>query len=158
MLHAIEETMGTRELQNMLLHRGLITPSQLGEAANGSWLEGLLDAGLLDEEAMCQCVVRALHLPRCRREALGGVAAEAIDLLPADLAIEHRAVPLAVDDEGYLRVAMVDPTDTRAVLEIEFFTGHRALREVASATEVAQALRRYYGVVSPLYPTAHAAA
>jgi type IV pilus assembly protein PilB len=148
--------MCTRDLQILLLRRGLVAPDQLRDAqaatrgTGGSWLERLLALGLLDEEAMCRCVVEAFRVPRCPRAVLRGLPLDVIALLPADVAGEHRAVPLGVDRDGDLRVAMMDPTDLRAVAEIEFVTGRRPLREVASATDVADALRRYYGVDTAL--------
>jgi type IV pilus assembly protein PilB len=152
--------MSTRDLQNLLVRRGLVAPDQLRDAltatrgTDGSWLERLLAFDLLDEEAMCRCVSRDLFVPCCPRDALTHVPRSVIALLPPEVAGEHRAVPVGLERDGDLRLAMMDPTDLRAVREIEFFTGHRPMREVARATDLAEALRRYYGVVTALWPRA----
>jgi hypothetical protein len=150
--------MSTRDLQILLVRRGLVAPDQIRDAQTAThgtdwnWLERLLAFDLIDEEAMCQCVSRALHVPCCPRDVLTKVPRAVIALLPPEVAGEHRAVPIGLERDGDLRLAMMDPTDLRAVREIEFFTGHRPMREVARATDVAEALRRYYGVVTALWP------
>ena len=150
--------MSTCELQSLLVRRGLVASEQIRDAltaargAEWSWLERLLEFGLVDEEAMCDYLSHALHVTRCPREVLAHIPGAVIDLLPPEIAGEHRAVPVGLNHDGDLRIAMIDPTDLRAVREIEFFTGHRPIREIARATDVAEALRRYYGVVNVLWP------
>lgn len=97
-----------------------------------------------DEEMTCSSLAAALHLPRCSRAMLGRVPAAVIAMLPWEVAAEYRVVPIGLDAEGDLRLAMVDPTDDGALTEVEFFTSRRAMREVACATDVTEAMNRYY--------------
>jgi hypothetical protein len=152
----------TRELENLIVRRGLVAQHNVHLAQNAtrgtgwSWLERLIVLGLVDEDAICRCVSEAFHLARCPRVALAHVPAAAIALLPPEVAAEHRAVPIDIEYDGDLRLAMADPTDANVVREIEFFTGRRVVRTVARATDVAEALRQYYGVVTVLWPRVRA--
>src|SRR5207302_9463275 len=76
--------------------------------------------------------------------------ARVIAALPADMAIELRAVPVSLDNENNLTVAMSDPSDRHAVDEIAFFTGTYVVRAVATQMQIAWCLAHYYGHVTPL--------
>ena len=111
-----------------------------------------LAEGSLDEDAERWAVANELHLPRCVRSSLARVDLDVIAMLPWEVAAEYAVVPIGLDPDGDLRVAMVNPTDALAVHEIEFFSGRRAMREVACADDVAEALERYYGVARARRP------
>ncbi len=121
--HAIQSTRGTRE----------------------TWLEFLMLTGQLDDVVLARAAGAHAAVPSCPLARLMGVSHEAKAMIPPDLAIEHRVLPVALEPDGDLCVAMVDPTDARAMLEIEFFTGRRLMREVARATAIAWALHAHYG-------------
>src|SRR5205807_1603651 len=69
---------------------------------------------------------------------------------PADMAIELRAIPVSLDGENNLTVAMSDPSDRHAVDEITFFTGAYVVRAVATQMQIAWCLAHYYGHVTAL--------
>ncbi len=73
-----------------------------------------------------------------------------ISLISSDIASEFRVVPMEIDRDKNLALAMIDPSDTHAVDEIGFFTGLSVFRVVAPPTAIAWALQRYYGIASPL--------
>jgi hypothetical protein len=139
------------DLQEMLLRRALVTVEQIRDAAIAScgtdttWIEQLLLSGVLDDEALAASIVAQAGLPHCGIARLGRATREALALVPADLAIEHRVVPVAIEPDGDLCLAMVDPTDLAAVQEVGFFAGRHLLREVASASTIATALQTHYG-------------
>jgi type IV pilus assembly protein PilB len=152
--------MSNRDLQVLLIRNGLLTLDQVRGALAAtqgtqvSWLERLIIFGVLDEEDVCRSVGAAYRLTRCSRAVLEMVPAKILALLPPELALEHRAIPVGLED-GDLRLAMVDPTDADAAREIEFFTGLRPQREVALASAVAEALQRHYGAATALSPEIH---
>ena len=78
---------------------------------------------MIDEEQLVTTIERHERVARCELAQLSRVPRAVLAALPHDVAIEHRAVPLDVDDDGYLRLVMADPTDTMAIEEISFFTG-----------------------------------
>ena len=64
------------------------------------------------------------------------------------MAIELRAIPVSLDDDNNLTVAMSDPSDRHAVDEIAFFTGAYVVRAVATQMQIAWCLAHYYGHVT----------
>lgn len=91
-------------------------------------------------------------MPECDLHGLASVPPAIQALIPGDLAIEHRMVPIGLEPDGDVCVAMSDPFDLRAVREVEFFIGRRVLREVAASTPIAWALSAYYGARCALWP------
>lgn len=151
--------MSSSQLQSILVEQHLVTPDQMQytlETAAGdgdfTWLELLLLWHLVEEQHVLVHIEAAAKVPRCDLERLSHIPHDVLALVPSDVAIEHRVVPIAVEPDGDLRIAMVDPTDEAAVEELEFFCDRRILREAAPATAVAWALHNYYGVNSALWP------
>jgi len=70
---------------------------------------------------------------------LGNVAPAAIAALPAKFAIRHCAVPYD-RGEGFLRVALRDPSDLRILDELFFVTGRKIVPGVAPEARIFQAL------------------
>jgi Type II secretion system (T2SS), protein E, N-terminal domain len=140
-----------RNIRTLLVRHALVSEAQIARAAlfthegGTTWLEELLLSGLLDEERLCACVSAETGLPRCGREELAHLRDELVTTIPAEVATEHRVVPLGVQADGRLRVAMVDPLDSRAFEEVQFFSGRRLVREVALASSIAWALHQYFG-------------
>jgi Type II secretion system (T2SS), protein E, N-terminal domain len=148
--------MSTPELQSVLIRARLLTPELVAvgvtaTAGTGtSWLEHLVHLELVDDRAIARCAAQAAFVPACRAAHLVGVPPEVLDQVPWDLAIEHRVVPIAVDDDGDVSVAMIDPYDRSALAQLEFFLHRRMLREVAPLTAIAWALTNYYRAPAPV--------
>src|SRR5258706_11178116 len=66
------------------------------------------------------------------------------------MAIELRAIPVSLDKDNNLTIAMSDPSDRHAVDEIAFFTGAYVVRAVATQMQIAWCLAHYYGHVTTL--------
>jgi hypothetical protein len=147
----------------ILSARGLLDPTMVQRAqrtarsSGATLVEELLLAGLLEEDAWCRILSEHLSLPAATGDELWAADAAALARLPAEVALEHRAVPFRVDGDGYLSVAMEDPGDRYAVGEVSFFAGAPLLRHVARASVLARALRRHYRVRTPLCRTARGA-
>ncbi|HVV82285.1 MAG TPA: hypothetical protein VHE35_04370 [Kofleriaceae bacterium] len=147
-----------RELQKLLIGAGLVTADHVGHAVHatagthGTWLEHLVQQRMVSERAVCELAARAAFVPMCELHGLEQVDDDVIAELPWDLAVEYRALPVAVEADHDLRIAMLDPCDEDACTELGFFLGRRVLREAAPATAVAWALHRYYGFRSLLWP------
>jgi hypothetical protein len=150
--------MSNVNLQHALVRRALLTPEQLTWAVEStrdtdrSWLEHLLLVGHLDEEQVCLCVSNDFLVPRCDPQQIANLKRDVLGLIPPEVVVEHRVLPLWVEPDGDMHVAMLDPTDMNALEEIQFFAGGRILREVAVATAIAWALYTYYGARSALWP------
>jgi hypothetical protein len=105
----------------LLLERGAVTEDDLGR--------------MLSEQHGCEHVTWA---------ALGDVTPAAIAALPAKFAIRHSAVPYD-RGEGFLRIALRDPSDLRILDELFFVTGRKIIAGVAPEVRIFQALEKYYG-------------
>lgn len=146
------------DLKALLIRQLLVTKEQIDwatDATRGSrstWLEQLLLVGLLDEELVCAVASAQACVPRFDDRKLGRLPIDVVARLPAEVAIEHRVLPLGLEPEGDMRIAMIDPLDTAALEEVQFFAGRPILREVVRATALAWALHHYHGVRSALWP------
>ena len=146
------------DLKALLIREMLVTKEQIDwaiDATRGSrstWLEQLLLVGLVNEELVCAVVSAQACVPRFDDRKLGMLPVDVVARLPVEVATEHRVLPLALEPDGDMRIAMIDPLDTTALEEVQFFAGRPILREVVRATALAWALYHYHGVRSALWP------
>jgi len=71
------------------------------------------------------------------------VSQAALDLVPEDLARKHTLLPLRVED-GYLVVAMADPTNLYAIEDLRVRTGLNVRPVRAMSEDIERAIVRYY--------------
>jgi hypothetical protein len=139
------------DLPRVLIQLDLVTPEQLENAVTCSrntdhtWLELLVLHGIVDELALVGVLVERAGVPACDLSRLSTVPPSLRALVPADLAVEHRVVPVLLEPEGDLQLAMVDPLDGEAIDELGFFVARNLLRVIAPVTAIGWALRAYYG-------------
>lgn len=143
----------------LLVRSGLIADDQLHEArraqadAGGTVAEHLVLGGAVDDDELTRFFRSRLMVPQVNPNDLASIAPRIIAKVPADMAAEFRAVPVHLDRDGNLTVAMADPSNSHAVDEIAFFTGHYVVRAVATQRQLAWCLAHYYGFVTPLGET-----
>lgn len=141
----------------LLVREGLLSDEQVAHAlamsrgTSTTWIEHLLLTGLIDDQVVAKVVAAHASVPPCHLQRLVAADPEVLACIPAEIAVEHRAVPVWIEPDGDVCVAMVDPTDERAITELGFFTGKRILRECARATAIAWALHAHYGVDTSLW-------
>jgi hypothetical protein len=134
----------------------LVSTSALADARarvaehGGTVGEQLVAAGLLADDALTEFYKQRLLVPQVNPNTLARLAASVIALLPTEMAIELRTVPVSLDVENNLTVAMSDPSNRHAVDEIAFLTGAYVVRAVATQMQIAWCLAHYYGYVTPL--------
>jgi hypothetical protein len=140
----------------LLLRAGLIAGPALERARDekarrgGTTAERLVEVGAIPDEALTQFLATHLMLPRVPADALAAIPAKVRGKLPADLATELRAVPISIDGEGNLTVALSDPSDEHTVEQIRFFTGAYVVRAVCTQMQLAWCLAHYYGHLTDL--------
>jgi hypothetical protein len=140
----------------LLVRSGLIRSDDLAAAriacadVGGTIGEHLVAAGLVADELLTEFYRSRLLVPQVNPNNLARLASALVAVIPADMAVELRVVPVAVDREGNLTVAMSDPSDRHAVDEISFFTGKYVVRAVATQMQIAWCLAHYYGHVTEL--------
>src|SRR5215471_15142572 len=105
--------------------------------------------GLVEEDKLAELYRHRLMVPRVTRAQLEAIPRPVLDRLTREMAAEFRSVPVEVDGEGNLTIAMSDPANTHAVDEVAFFTSLQVVRVVATESDIEWALGKYYGVAPP---------
>lgn len=138
-------------LGDLLVQAGAITSDQLQQALRAQRDHGgrlgthLVEMGFLSESALARTLSVQLRIPAVSAAALDQITPEILALLPREHAERWRAVPLRLDGP-HLWVAMSDPTDTRAVADLERAARRTVRAMVAPDLLVSYALERHYGV------------
>src|SRR5689334_17883355 len=138
-------------LGEMMLHAGMLTPAQLEEvlrsqAAFGGRLgTNLVEMGLIEERDLVRLLHEKLGVSCVDASALLRVPESVLSLVPRDLVVKHRVVPVALNHKR-LTLAMVDPSDFGAIEEVGFVTGLVIVPCVATELTVSLALERFFGV------------
>lgn len=140
----------------LLVRSGLVTASALDDArafaaeSGGTIGEALVHAGVIADDALTEFYATRLLVPKVNPNGLARLSARVIAIVPADMAVELRSIPVSLDGDNNLTVAMSDPSDRHAVDEIGFFTGAYVVRAVATQMQIAWCLAHYYGHVTVL--------
>ena len=140
----------------LLVRSGLVSTSSLDEARSrseevgGTIGEHLVFANVMTDDALTDFYKQRLLVPQVNPNTLGRLPIRVVAAIPQDMAIELRVIPVALDTDNNLTVAMSDPSDSNAVDEIAFFTGAYVVRAVATQMQIAWCLAHYYGHVTPL--------
>lgn len=144
-------------LGELLVEAGVISEEHLEFALNVQRQRGgrlgrhLVELGFVSESALTKTLSKQLKLPAVSAAAIERVPREVIALLPVDSAVHHRALP--VRREGnQLWVAMADPTDGRAIAELDAATRLTVRPMVASDLLISYALEKHYGVAAHTRP------
>src|SRR5258705_10058986 len=140
----------------LLVRTGLVSDTALDDARSrvanqgGTVGEQLVWTGAIADDALTDFYRSRLLVPQVNPNTLAGLPAKVVAAIPSDMAIELRAIPVALDNDNNLTVAMGDPSDRHAVDEISFFTGAYVVRAVATQMQIAWCLAHYYGHVTAL--------
>ncbi len=137
------------KLGQLLVQHGWASPRDVDRALNTQVAAGgrlgtcLLENNAISEDLLLKALSEQHRLPAVGVEDLRDVPDEAIQALPAKLAIRCRAVPFRVFSTQ-VHVAMLDPRDLNCQDELAFALGKRLQPFVATEVRLAQALDRYY--------------
>ncbi len=140
----------------LLVRSGLVSSSALDDArlkvadGGGTVGEQLVVSGILADDVLTDFYKSRLLVPQVNPNTLARLPAAVVGMIPGDMAIELRAIPVSLDKDNNLTVAMSDPSDRHAVDEIAFFTGTYVVRAVATQMQIAWCLAHYYGHVTSL--------
>jgi type IV pilus assembly protein PilB len=143
-----------RQLGDILLDGGLVTADQLHASLGDADTDGrslgrvLVDRGVLTESQLVAALATQIGLPFVD---LGEhpVDVLAVSLVPGAVCRRHLAMPVGFED-GKLLVAMADPANVFAVDDIRSLTGKDLKPVVATRSDVAAAIDRYYRADSDL--------
>ncbi len=118
--------------------------------AGGTVGEQLVAAGQVTDDVLTAFYKQRLLVPQVHPNILARLPAKVVAVIPSDMAIELRAIPVSIDPENNLTIAMSDPSDRHAVDQISVFTGSYVVRAVATQMQIAWCLAHYYGHVTDL--------
>lgn len=151
----VRDEVKSERLGDLLRKDGQITKFQLDEAlavqkkSGGRLGQILISLGFIDEETIINFLGRQLNFPTTNISEMQ-VSEDVIKLIPYELAKEHFVFPLNVSD-GTLSIAMSDPTNNRAVEDIQLKTKLSIKVSIASEKEIAGAYKKYYKITSEEY-------
>ena len=137
-----------KQLGEILIERGMITHEQLNDALKFQKEKGFLlgEALIVLKYATEEDIVQALtcqygfpYLPLSNYEITAEVAA----VVPVNVCVQHCLIP--VDKIGKsLTLAMANPLNVQALEDVELITGCVAQSFVSTATDIKNAIKRYY--------------
>jgi type IV pilus assembly protein PilB len=140
------------KLGELLVRAGAINRAQLKAALGEHEKWGLplgmtlIELKFLDEETLVRTLARQLKVPLAWMRGKR-VKPAVIDLIPAELAREHRYIPLTVREEPEGRVlflGMQDPGDLDSLDNVSFRLGWKVKPILVAPSELEEALERYY--------------
>ena len=147
----LSEPQRRHRLGELLVEGGHLSPAQLQYALrlqdkDDSRLgQILLNQDLVDRHSLAEALTEQLEIARVDLEAFK-VEAEALALIPEELARERRVLPLLVLGE-MLVVATPNPSDSELLHLLGFISGKQIEALQASDDSVDLAIGRYYGTV-----------
>ncbi len=143
-----------KQLGDILLEGGLVTPEQLSHALAEHRAQGrslgrvLVDLSILTESQLVAALATQIGL---KFVDLGDYAVDgsAVGRIPHHMARRHYAIPVGFED-GKLVVAMADPANVFAVDDIRSVTKMEVKPVVATRADVTAAIDRFYRADSGL--------
>lgn len=147
----VHKRMPDMRLGEVLLEEDLISHQQLDEALNdqlgattGKRHLGqiLIEHGVVTPEQLNIALAKKLAIPYIRLENFD-VDVDVVTLIPSEVALKCRAVPLTIID-SVLIIAMANPLDQAALSELRFNCNVSIDAVMASSKDVQKALEKYY--------------
>ena len=135
----------------MLVEAGAITRTQLNEAlrhqahAGGRLGSNLVELGFIDEKTLAAFLAKQLSIPAVTAASIDRIRPPLLELFSAQVAERLRALPIR-EDAGRLWVAMTDPSDKRAIDELEQITRKPIRPMVAPELLMQYGLEKHYRV------------
>ena len=138
-----------RQLGELLVAQGVLTPEQLAQALARQRTEPgtrlgrlLVEMGLVTDVQICEAIAEQLQIPAADLVAVD-IPTEVLSRVPKELAIKYGCLPWFVEGRD-LYLIMADPTNIVAADAVAFAAGLRVRPVVAPELEVVAAIQRFY--------------
>ena len=144
----------TEPIGQLLVDRGWISTEQLAAALDRQLQQGghldtaLLELSAVPEQRLVKALAEQGKLAPAEADDLRDVPQAVLDLLPAKLAIRHRAVPYRLG-RGRVDLAVCQEPDIPALDELSFVLGRRVVLHIAGEARIVEALARHYAGEMP---------
>lgn len=143
-----------KRLGDLLVEAGTVTQDQLAQALNVQKTEKkgqrlgvvLMDLGFTDEKQIMKALCSQLKLQPVDLSNVR-IPEEITKLTEEAVLRKHNLIPFQFHEKNpnVIKVAMSDPLDIRAMDDISIITGLQIERYVATPSDIAAAIDRYYG-------------
>ncbi len=139
---------GRLKLGAMLVESGLVTQLQIDNAlqqqqhGGGRLGEVLVASGLVSEDDLIHALAGQMHLAVVDLRAVTPNPA-AVGLLPRDFIVRHRLLPLRIDEDGSLVVAMTNPLDVVLIDEVRLRSKRNVVPAICSESAFDEALSMF---------------
>jgi type II secretory ATPase GspE/PulE/Tfp pilus assembly ATPase PilB-like protein len=137
-----------KKLGDVLKEAGLLDDFQLGSALShqrnwgGKLGSIIVELGFVQESELARVLAEKLHLPYA--DLFEPEIPEAIiHLIKPEIAKKYQVMPVKKDGKS-LVLAMADPMDLEAMDAIRFIVGHNIKPALALASEIEDAIKKYY--------------
>jgi type IV pilus assembly protein PilB len=138
-----------KPLGELLVDMGYVTQAEVDEALNkqrsgGGRLEDtLVQSGKLSPEMLAKSLAMQLGYEFVEEDEIQ-VDPYAVSLVPEQTARRYQAMPIRLDDDDLLVVAMKDPRHVFAIDDIRLITGKELVPAVATEETISRLLNRFY--------------
>ncbi len=140
-----------QRLGQLLMRAGVITERQLNDAlevhkATGSPLgRVLVDLGYATQGAILSVMARQIGIPYIDFTEKTPDA-NAISIVPRELANRYTLMPIEIDQDNHLVVAMADPQNVLALDDLRIITGYEIRPAISTKDAILAAVEDYYKV------------
>lgn len=141
-------------LTSLLVRDGVVPVRKIEEALQRQVISGgdvetlLLEMDALPENVLASYRAALYDRLPASREEIMSVSPEVIDLVPAEVAIEHRLIPLRVQG-SVLEVAVREPLSAEQEERLGFLLGFDLVARIACEVRIAAGLAHHYGADLP---------
>lgn len=142
--------MGDDQIAELLLGARLVEVGGLNEARQQQRRDGgdlytvLIENGHVDEAKTITLVARQLNIP-CVSLSEFDADEKTLELIPAQMAADHRVIPLGVQSSEGIYLAMSNPIDFNALEAVNQHTGLDVHAFLVGPLDLDRALERCYG-------------
>ena len=136
-------------LTEILLKNNIITEDKLKTAIKRQKEKGgrlsdiLIELKFITEAELVSSLSQGLGFPVIDLLSLE-IDPEIINIIPYQTARQYQIIPLS-KKENFLTIAIADPLDVFAMDDIRALTGHKIIPLIATASDIANAISKYYG-------------
>jgi len=137
-------------LEKLLVEEGLVAPEKLEQALSifrqkrVPLLRILVDEHFVDEQSLLPVLARR-YGSRFVNLKETAVDEKAVKTVSARFVSHYSIMPVSVEN-GVLTIAVSDPFETAAIEDIQASLGLRVERVLACRSDIAEAIRKYYGI------------
>jgi type IV pilus assembly protein PilB len=135
-------------LGELLVRENIISVDQLRQAqeeqkkGGGRLGASLVKMGMVEENDLLNFLSKQYHVPSINLDDFE-IEAEIVSLLNDEVVNKHQVIPVHRAGSS-LVVAMADPSNIFAIDDIKFLTGYNVEVVVASESQIARAIEKYY--------------